>query len=261
MRCGLEVARGIPLELVTGVTLTARDGGVLLRGCRTRPARREDGRRARSRGRPGRTPRPRLRRCAGEVPPAPERGWAAVAGLRLTDASTTAVDLGRVAGRTPAAAGKHTGNLPICPDCGPIQDLGSESTREDCARSDDLGAARPAALPAGRTAGRRRGPRWVGVRETYVDQPARRPATVLGFELSARNGRRRSVREAGKLVQNARMTRLRLSPALLAVTALWAGLAADAAAQGSAATDRAALEALYDTTGGPDWGMSRTLLN
>ena len=34
---------------------------------------------------------------------------------------------------------------------------------------------------------------------------------------------------------------------------LWAGLAAEAAAQGSAASDRAVLEALYDATGGPDW--------
>ena len=40
---------------------------------------------------------------------------------------------------------------------------------------------------------------------------------------------------------------------LLAAAALWAGLAADAAAQGSAATDRAALEALYDATAGPNW--------
>ena len=48
------------------------------------------------------------------------------------------------------------------------------------------------------------------------------------------------------------MIRLRLS-LLLAVTALWAGLTAEAAAQGSAATDRAVLEALYDMTGGPGW--------
>ena len=40
---------------------------------------------------------------------------------------------------------------------------------------------------------------------------------------------------------------------IVAVVALWAGLAAGAAAQGSAATDRVALEALYDATGGPGW--------
>ncbi len=45
----------------------------------------------------------------------------------------------------------------------------------------------------------------------------------------------------------------RLSSLLLAVGALWAGSTADAAAQGSAATDRVALEALYDATGGPSW--------
>ena len=47
--------------------------------------------------------------------------------------------------------------------------------------------------------------------------------------------------------------RRRLSPPLLAACALWAGLAAEAAAQGSAASDRAVLEALYDATGGPNW--------
>ena len=40
---------------------------------------------------------------------------------------------------------------------------------------------------------------------------------------------------------------------MLAACTLWAGLAAEAAAQGSAASDRAVLEALYDATGGPDW--------
>ena len=45
--------------------------------------------------------------------------------------------------------------------------------------------------------------------------------------------------------------RRRSSP--LAAVALWAGLVADAAAQGNAASDRAALEALYDATGGPGW--------
>ena len=45
-----------------------------------------------------------------------------------------------------------------------------------------------------------------------------------------------------------------LSPLrIVAVVALWAGWAAGAAAQGSAATDRVALEALYDATGGPGW--------
>ena len=48
-------------------------------------------------------------------------------------------------------------------------------------------------------------------------------------------------------------SRRRLSAPLLAACALWAGLAAEAAAQGSAASDRAVLEALYDATGGPDW--------
>ena len=39
----------------------------------------------------------------------------------------------------------------------------------------------------------------------------------------------------------------------LVLGAVWVGLAADVAAQGSAATDRAALEAIYRTTGGDDW--------
>ena len=47
--------------------------------------------------------------------------------------------------------------------------------------------------------------------------------------------------------------RRRSSPLLLAAVALWAGLAADAVAQRNAASDRAALEALYDATGGPGW--------
>ncbi len=47
--------------------------------------------------------------------------------------------------------------------------------------------------------------------------------------------------------------RWRLSTPLLAACALWVGLAAEAAGQGSAASDRAVLEALYDATGGPDW--------
>ena len=47
--------------------------------------------------------------------------------------------------------------------------------------------------------------------------------------------------------------RRKSSPIVLAAVGLWAGLAAEAAAQGSVATDRAALEALYDATGGPGW--------
>ena len=47
--------------------------------------------------------------------------------------------------------------------------------------------------------------------------------------------------------------RRRLSTSLLAACVLWAGLGAEAAAQGSAASDLAVLEALYDATGGPDW--------
>ncbi|MCY4509470.1 MAG: M12 family metallo-peptidase, partial [Acidobacteria bacterium] len=47
--------------------------------------------------------------------------------------------------------------------------------------------------------------------------------------------------------------RRRLSATLLATCAFWAGLAAEAVAQGSAASDRAVLEALYDVTGGRDW--------
>ena len=50
--------------------------------------------------------------------------------------------------------------------------------------------------------------------------------------------------------------RRRSPPLLLAAVALWAGLAADAAAQGNAAADRAALEALYDATDGPSWNDS-----
>ena len=50
--------------------------------------------------------------------------------------------------------------------------------------------------------------------------------------------------------------RRRSAPLLLAAVTLWAGLAADAAAQGNAAADRAALEALYDATDGPSWNDS-----
>ena len=45
----------------------------------------------------------------------------------------------------------------------------------------------------------------------------------------------------------------RWPPLLLGVVAIWVGLAADAVAQGSAATDRAALEAIYRATGGDNW--------
>ena len=40
---------------------------------------------------------------------------------------------------------------------------------------------------------------------------------------------------------------------LSTLLAPWAGLAAEGAAQGSAASDRAVLETLFDATGGPDW--------
>ena len=43
---------------------------------------------------------------------------------------------------------------------------------------------------------------------------------------------------------------------LLAVVIVWVGLAGDAVAQGSVASDRSALEALYDTTGGAGWTNS-----
>ena len=43
---------------------------------------------------------------------------------------------------------------------------------------------------------------------------------------------------------------------LLAVVIVWVGLAGDAVAQGSVASDRSALEALYDTTGGASWTNS-----
>ena len=45
----------------------------------------------------------------------------------------------------------------------------------------------------------------------------------------------------------------RRAPLLLGIVAVWAGLAADAAGQGSTATDRTALEAIYRATGGDDW--------
>ena len=45
-------------------------------------------------------------------------------------------------------------------------------------------------------------------------------------------------------------------PLLLVVAAVYAHLAADAVAQGSVATDRAALVALYDATGGSTWTNS-----
>ena len=42
----------------------------------------------------------------------------------------------------------------------------------------------------------------------------------------------------------------------MAVAIVWAGLAGDAVGQGSAASDRAALEAFYDATGGSGWTNS-----
>jgi len=50
-----------------------------------------------------------------------------------------------------------------------------------------------------------------------------------------------------------RHRRRRSAPLLLAAVSLWGGLAAEVAGEGSPATDRAALEALYDATGGPTW--------
>ena len=44
--------------------------------------------------------------------------------------------------------------------------------------------------------------------------------------------------------------------AVLAAAVCWAASAADATAQGSVASDRAALEALYDATGGAGWTYS-----
>ena len=44
-----------------------------------------------------------------------------------------------------------------------------------------------------------------------------------------------------------------LARTVLTALALLAGPAAEAAAQGSVATDRAVLEALYDATGGAGW--------
>ena len=47
---------------------------------------------------------------------------------------------------------------------------------------------------------------------------------------------------------------------LLAVAIVWTGLAGDAVGQGSAASDRAALEAFYDATGGSSWTNSTNWL-
>ena len=57
------------------------------------------------------------------------------------------------------------------------------------------------------------------------------------------------------------MLAVRTRLVLLAVVAIWVGLAADAVAQGSVATDRAGLEALYDATGGPTWTDSTNWLS
>ena len=53
----------------------------------------------------------------------------------------------------------------------------------------------------------------------------------------------------------------RWPPLLLGVVAIWVGLAADAVAQGSAATDRAALEAIYLATGGDNWTVNTNWLS
>ena len=45
----------------------------------------------------------------------------------------------------------------------------------------------------------------------------------------------------------------------MGVVAVWAGLAADVAVQGSTATDRAALEAIYRATAGDDWTNNEDL--
>ena len=50
-----------------------------------------------------------------------------------------------------------------------------------------------------------------------------------------------------------RHRRRRSARLLLAALGVWAGLAAEATGQGSPTTDRAALEALYEATGGPGW--------
>ena len=47
----------------------------------------------------------------------------------------------------------------------------------------------------------------------------------------------------------------------MGVVAVWVGLAADAVAQGSVATDRAGLQALYDATAGPTWTDSTNWLS
>ena len=47
----------------------------------------------------------------------------------------------------------------------------------------------------------------------------------------------------------------------LGVFTVWAGLAADAVGQGNAATDRAALEAVYRATGGDDWTTNTNWLS
>ena len=56
-------------------------------------------------------------------------------------------------------------------------------------------------------------------------------------------------------VQPTRIAR-RLCVAALAFALFWGSSTPDAVAQGSAASDRAALEALYDATGGASWNDS-----
>ena len=54
---------------------------------------------------------------------------------------------------------------------------------------------------------------------------------------------------------------LRARRVFLAVVAVWMGLAAEAVAQGSTATDRAALEAVYRATGGDNWADNTNWLS
>ena len=78
---------------------------------------------------------------------------------------------------------------------------------------------------------------------------ARRLGAVALTPVSPGSRLRVAADMTGLCCQRYRLSPLRIVP----VGALWAGLAAGAAAQGSAAADRAALEALYEATGGPGW--------
>ena len=81
---------------------------------------------------------------------------------------------------------------------------------------------------------------------TFVDRERRQPMSAIYCPV-ARNWYKIASDMTGP------RCRRRLSAPLLAICAFWAGLAAEAVAQGSAASDRAMLETLYDATGGPDW--------